>query len=672
MIALALPLTPVLVACAVLLLRGRPGVLGPVAVAGLLAALGLAAWAAAAEPAATWRWSPAIELGVAVEGFARVMVVLVPLIAVPIVVFAAATEEEGRLRLLALMTAFVGAMLLLVVAADFLTLLIAWELVGAISWALIGHGWREPENARSAAQAFVTTRVGDLGLYLAAGLTFAAAGTFAYAGLEAVGRPALDVIAAGVLLAAAAKSAQLPFSAWLFAAMAGPTPVSALLHSATLVAAGAYLLIRLAPAFEATGWFLPAVAGIGLATAFGGGIVALVQRHAKRALAGSTSAQYGLMFLAVGAGSVAAGGAHLVAHAAFKSLLFLAAGLAVHASGTHQLGGMLLGRTLPMVAALSLVGALALAAVPPLGAAWTKEQIVAAAVHRSPWVAAGIFGAGFLSVLYAARYQLLAFGRPSATAAAGRQTPLSLGGPIAATAAIAVLAALTVALSAVWLPGAAGLVETAVGAELTAAAPWELPVALAVIAAAGGVAWRLSRRGRLVDLGLSARAQTAIEDWLGLPAATDLLVVRPVLALSGALARFDERVVDAGVRGTAGTAALVSRSLGRFDDRVVDAGVRGVAAFAALLSRFSLRRGEWTFDGAVHATADWTMRLASGSRRADDHAVDGAVEGSAYGIGRAGQASRRLQTGQTHHYYVILAVGLATAALVLLIAGGSA
>lgn len=669
MMALALPLFPVLVACALLPLRGRPVALGPVAMAGLLAMLGLGAWAAVAEPATTWRWSPAIELGVAVEGFARVMVVLVPLIALPIVVFAAATEEEGRLRLLALMTAFVGAMLLLVIAADFLTLLIAWELVGAISWALIRHGWRDAENARSATRAFVTTRVGDLGLYLAAGLTFAAAGTFAYSGLEAAGRPALDAIAAGVLLAAAAKSAQLPFSAWLFAAMAGPTPVSALLHSATLVAAGVYLLIRLAPAFEVTGWFLPAVAGIGLATAFAGGIVALVQRHAKRALAGSTSAQYGLMFLAVGAGSVAASGAHLVTHAAFKSLLFLATGLAVHASGTHQMGGMRLGRTLPMVAALSLVGALALAAVPPLGAAWTKEQIVAAAVHRSPWVAAGIFGAGFLSALYAARYQLLAFGWPSATVASGRQALASLRGPIAA---VAVLAVLTVALSALWLPGAAGLVETAVGAELTAAAPWELPVALAVIAAAGGVAWRLSRRGRLVDLGLSARAQTAIEDWLGLPAATDLLVVRPVLALSGALARFDERVVDAGVRGTAGTAALVSRSLGRFDDRVVDAGVRGVAAFAALLSRFSLRRGEWTFDGAVHATADWTMRLASGSRRADDHAVDGAVEGSAYGIGRAGQASRRLQTGQTHHYYVILAVGLATAALVLLIAGGSA
>ncbi len=671
MMALALPLLPVLVACALLALRGRAGALGPVAVAGLLAALGLAAWAAAAEPAATWRWSSAIELSVAVDGFARVMVVLVPLIAVPIVAFAAASEEEGRLWLLALMTAFVGAMLLLVIAADFLTLLIAWELVGAISWALIGHGWRDPENARAAARAFVTTRVGDLGLYLAAGLTFAAAGTFAYHDLAAVERPALDVIAAGVLLAAAAKSAQLPFSAWLFAAMAGPTPVSALLHSATLVASGVYLLLRLAPAFEAIGWFLPAVMGIGLATAFGGGIVALAQRHAKRALAGSTSAQYGLMFLAVGAGSVAASGAHLVAHAAFKSLLFLAAGLAVHASGTHQLAGMRLGRTLPVVAALSLVGALALAAVPPLGAAWTKEQIVAAAVHRSPWLAAGIFGAALLSALYAARYQLLAFGPPAATDTAGWRTTSSSHQAVA-VAAIAMLAAFTVGLSALWLPGAARFVERAAEAELMVGAPWELPAALTVIAAATGLAWWLWRCGRLVDLGLPPRAQTVIEDWFGLPRATDRLVVHPVLALSGGLARFDERVVDAGVRGAAGTAALVSRGLDRFDNRVVDAGVRGVAAFAALLSRFSSRRGEWTFDGAVHATADWTMRLARGSRRAADHALEGAVERGAHGIGLAGQASRRLQTGQTHHYYVILAVGLAAAVLVLLFTGRSA
>ncbi|MGH2601645.1 MAG: proton-conducting transporter membrane subunit, partial [Dehalococcoidia bacterium] len=317
MIALALVLLPLVGSAGLLLLRSRPRAIAVAPVAVLLVTLMFGAWAAFTEPTFSWHWSPRIELRLAVEDFGRVMVVLVPLIAAPIVAYAAATEGEGRLRLLVLMLAFVSAMLLLVSAADFLTLLFAWELVGFVSWALIGHRWRDPHAVRSAAQAFVTTRIGDIGLYVAAGMTFVATGSFAFAGLPRADSVALGVVAAGVLVAAAAKSAQLPFSPWLFAAMAGPTPVSALLHSATLVAAGTYLLIRLAPALAPVWWFLPALALVGIATAVAGGIVAFIQTDIKRALAASTSAQYGLMFVAVGAGSAAAGAAHLVAHAAF-------------------------------------------------------------------------------------------------------------------------------------------------------------------------------------------------------------------------------------------------------------------------------------------------------------------------------------------------------------------
>src|SRR5690606_3093805 len=190
-----------------------------------------------------------------------------------------------------------------------------------------------------------------------AGMTFAATGRLGYDDLAAVDGARQDALAAGLLLAVAAKSAQLPFSPWLFSAMAGPTPVSALLHSATLVSAGAYLLIRVAPALEAVGWFLPAIAGIGMATALAGGAIAVLQSQAKRALAASTSAQHGLMFVAIGAGSTAAAGAQLVTHAAFKSLLFLGAGVAIHTAGNGDLGGMGLGRVLPRIARLSLVGA---------------------------------------------------------------------------------------------------------------------------------------------------------------------------------------------------------------------------------------------------------------------------------------------------------------------------
>ena len=645
MIALALPLLPLVAAGLLVALRRRAGLLGPAAVGALVATLGLGGWAAAAEPAVRWRWSPAIELSLAVADFGLVMVVLVPLIAAPIVAYAAATEQEGRVRLLALMLAFVGAMLWLVLAADFLTLLIAWELVGATSWALIGHDWREPDASRSAAQAFVTTRFGDLGLYLAAGITFAATGSFAFDQLGSAGRPALDLIAAGVLLAATAKSAQLPFSPWLFAAMAGPTPVSALLHSATMVAAGAYLLVRLAPALAPVGWLLPALAGVGLATALAGGVVATVQPHAKRALAGSTSAQYGLMFVAVGAGSTAAAGAHLVVHAAFKSLLFLGAGIAIHASAASQLGGMRLGRALPLVARLSAVGALALAALPPLGGAWTKEQIVAAAAHVSSWLTAAVFAASFLSALYAARYQLLAYGPPAAdpggeAGGPAPSRPLRYRPGNVELASLAVLAAVTLLLSGLWLPGAATLVETVTLGTLAEAAAWELPTALSITGAAFVLVWGLRRRERLATLGLPAGLQAGVADWLGLPTAARLLVVDPVLSLAQLLA-----VADA---------------------RVVDAGVRAVAALAAALSRLSARRAEWTIDGAVRSAALATLRAAAGSRVADEVAIDGvAVEGSARLTGWAGQTSRRLQTGLAHHYYVILAVGLAVMVAVL-------
>ena len=646
MIALSLPLAPLVASALLLLLRGHPRGLAPVGVFALLGTLALGGWAAATEPTMVWDWSPAIRTGLAVEGFSRVMVLLVPAIAVPIFVYAAATEKEGRLRLLTLLLAFTGAMLLLVCAIDFLMLLTAWELVGATSWALIGHGWRDSDNARSAAQAFVTTRVGDLGLYVAGGALFAVTGGFALADVGRASGWELNLIAAGVLFAAAAKSAQMPFSPWLFSAMAGPTPVSALLHSATMVAAGAYLLIRVAPQLDAVGWFTPAVAATGLATAIAGGIVASIQPHAKRALAGSTSAQYGLMFVAVGASSTAAAGVHLVTHAAFKSLLFLGAGVAIHASGTQSLAGMRLGRALPRIAVLSGVGALALAAVPPFGGAWSKEEIVAAGVHASPWLGAGVFVAGFLSAFYAARYQVLAFGSGTPLTGDGGSTrPETLRHHPNAweVGSLAVLAAATLGLSLLWLPGVDGLVEQATGGALFRSTPWELPVSLAMIVLALGTVWLFARQRRLGTLGLPGGVQEAAADWLGLPAATRLLVVTPVITLS--------------------------RLLARFDDLVVDAGVRGVGHVAEAASRLFSIRVEWTFDGVVHAVATTTLQAALGSRTTDEAGIDGAVEGAARAVGSLGAQSRRLQTGLVHHYYVVLASGLAASIAVLALLG---
>ncbi len=322
-----------------------------------------------------------------------------PLVALPIVAYAGFHElsddasgraGHGGARLLALIVAFVGAMQWLVLANDLLTLLIAWELIGACSWALIGYRWGETEVTRQALTAFLTTRCGDLGLYIAAAAVFAGSGGFGYADLAALDGALLDVAVAGIVLAAAAKSAQLPFSAWLFAAMAGPVPVSALLHAATLVAAGLYLLARLQPILDGVAWFAPLVIALGLATALAGALTAICQGHAKKLLAASTSSQYGLMWLAVGAGFPAVALVHFVAHAFMKAGLFLSAGLAAHESGSYQLAGMRLGRRLPGVAATTLISSLALAGMIPLGSAWSKEQIASAASQQAVWLALGV------------------------------------------------------------------------------------------------------------------------------------------------------------------------------------------------------------------------------------------------------------------------------------------
>ena len=655
-----LPLLPLTTAALIATSRRSSRMQPPAALVGLIATTGLGLWAAAAQPTAALGWGPRLGLELWVTGFSRVMVVLVPFVAAPIVLYAAATEHDGRTRLLALLVAFVGVMELLVIAADFLTLLIGWELVGALSWTLIGHGWRDAANPRAGAQAFITTRFGDLGLYVAAGITFAATGSFRFSDIGAAAGMRLDVIGAGVLLAAAAKSAQVPFSPWLFSAMAGPTPVSALLHSSTMVAAGAYLLIRLAPALQPTGWFQPAVLALGLVTALAGGIVATLQTHAKRVLAGSTSAQYGLMLAAVGAGSAAAGAAQLVTHAAFKSLLFLSAGVAIHSVGHSDLRGMHLGRALPRISALTAVGALALAAVPPLGGAWSKEEIVAAvAGDLTDWRAVAIVVVAFLSTFYAARYWILAFGpepnrgaivnplsvlNPWSGLPPSRRHLLHRPGPVE-VASLAVLAAASLALGALWLPGGGRVVETLTFGRLPAGPTvvvhrfHEQLIALAVIGAAAVTVWFLIRHGRLASSGVPAPVRTRVADWFGIATAARLVVVDPILVLS--------------------------RALARFDDLVVDAGVRGAAAIASTGSRLLARRGELSIDAAVHALAGLTIRAAAGSRVSDERAVDAAVEGIAREVGLAGRQSRRLQTGLAHHYYLIVAGGVAVVVAVL-------
>jgi NADH:ubiquinone oxidoreductase subunit 5 (subunit L)/multisubunit Na+/H+ antiporter MnhA subunit len=296
--------------------------------------------------------------------------------------------------------------------------------MGATSYALIGYWWREPRRVSAANTAFWTTRAADLGLYVAAGAAMAGgADSLALAGLPHATLPWLDVITVGVVLAAFGKSAQLPFSSWLSRAMQGPGPVSALLHSATMVAAGAYLLLRMNPLLAASGWGVPVTAWAGAVTALALGLVAVAQGDLKQLLAASTCAQVGFMVLAAGAGGVRGGVAQLVAHAATKSLLFLAAGAWLTALGTKQLPALRgAARRYRLVGVTFTVGAAVLAGLPP-GSLWvTKDEVLAAALHASPALYAVGLAAAVVSAVYSAKAAWYVWQPVSADAGAGYDT----------------------------------------------------------------------------------------------------------------------------------------------------------------------------------------------------------------------------------------------------------
>lgn len=629
----AVPLTPWLLSL-LLLVAGRrrgPLVLGLSAGLALLLVLAVTGLAMNAESVASYRWSATLALGLERSTAGDIFVWLVPLVALPVVFYAVFHVSQAIQRLMALLLVFVGAMQLLVLANDLLTLLVAWELVGACSWGLILHRWQEEGVSSQATQAFLVTRLGDIGLYIAAAALFAGTGGFNYAALDDLSGGLLHVAVAGVVLAAAAKSAQLPFSAWLFAAMAGPVPASALLHSATMVAAGTFLIARLAPQLDQVAWFSPLVIALGLATAIAAGLVASFQGLAKRLLAASTSAQYGLMWVAVGAGFPGVALVHAITHACLKAGLFLVAGLAERRVESYRLADMRLARQLPGMALLSLVLCLALGGVVPLGAAWSKEQIGSAALQVSPWLALGVAVAGGLSALYATRFQRLAFGHMPRHFSAGR--PPVWGERLALSALVLV----TLMLSMLWWPPFSESLAKAMGVMLPEAHGWLLIVSLAFVALGISVGiWATRPRAQAANPALKA----AMAGWFWLPSLHHD-VARGVMNLAQRLARFDDRVIDTPLTHFAQGVHGLARTLARSDDRIVDAGLVMTARGWQWLADVNARRGEWLADSLPNGLA----QVAESG-------------------GRWAQAT---QTGQAHHYYTMIVAGLGAFFLFLLI-----
>ena len=332
-----------------------------------------------------------IEFGVHVDAITVVMLIVVTFVALLVQVYSLGyMKGDSRYGwFYAVISLFIASMLALVLADNFLLLYFAWELVGLCSYLLIGHYSHLRSAAEAAKKAFITTRLGDVGLLIAIILLWTDTGTFnIQAVIEAAeaGEIRTEVLTASVVLlflGAMGKSAQFPFHVWLPDAMEGPTPVSALIHAATMVVAGVYLVTRTLPLFELVAGGSELVLAVGLFTAFLSAGMGLVMTDIKRVVAYSTLNSLGLMFVALGAGAPAAAMLYLFAHAFFKALLFLGSGSVIHATERQevgQLGG--LWRKMPITGATFAIGALAMAGLPFFSGFWAKDEILVALLEN--------------------------------------------------------------------------------------------------------------------------------------------------------------------------------------------------------------------------------------------------------------------------------------------------
>lgn len=627
-----------------LCLTGRRSdrVAGPVGVTVAAIVTMVAVGVALGRPAVSVPFVAGADFGLAVDPLAAVVLPTVAVVALLVLGFAAA-ERGGDVprapsRFFGLMLLFLAAVLITATAATLPALVLGWEVMGATSYALIGFRWQDDSRVAGGTTALLTTRAADLGLYLAAGAALAAGSALDLAGLPALPAPWRDVAAAGVLIAALGKAAQLPFSFWLSRAMLGPSPVSALLHSAAMVAMGGYLLLRLAPLLAATGWAATVAAWAGGLTALILGAVAVAQQDLKQLLAASTAAQLGFVVLAAGVSAPAGGTAHLVAHAATKAVLFLVAGAWLTALGTKQLPALRgVGRRWPLVGVCASIGLLALAGAPPLSLWATKDLILAAVREVSPALALVTLVAAALSAAYAGKVLVLLWLRPPAEGNGlaaelfDTEEPGTRRVPRAAQVVMIPLAAGAAVLGVLALPPLAPRLASALGAPgEPESTPLELigsgVLALLVLAA-------VARWGTVAP-GWAA-------GWLHLDRLAGRLVVQPVLRVAAALARFDDTVLDRGVTGVGAVVVGGARRLARFDDRAIDRMVRDAAS--------------------------GTARVADRADHVDAAGIDAAVLGLAAAVRRSARLARRPQTGQLYQYYVQVIAALLLAALLLIL-----
>ncbi len=362
-----------------------------------------------------------LTMGVLIDPLAAMMLVIVTLVSLLVYIYSVSYMEhdEGMGRFFAFISLFSASMLGLVVSVNFLQLYVFWEGVGLCSYLLIGFYYHKVSAREAAKKAFITTRIGDFGMLVGILLVQMVFGTMDFIELRmlvppyvvAAGTGFLTVIGLLLFMGPIGKSGQFPLHVWLLDAMEGPTPTSALIHAATMVAAGVYLVARAFFIFSESPFVMDFIAGLGAFTALFAAIIAVTQRKFKSVLAYSTISQLGYMMLAVGVGAFSASMFHLMTHAFFKAMLFLCAGAVMHAlddeTDITKMGG--LWRKMPLTFAAMLVGVLAISGIPPFSGFFSKDEILAAVMHASTPLYVMATFTSFLTAFYMARLLIVAF-----------------------------------------------------------------------------------------------------------------------------------------------------------------------------------------------------------------------------------------------------------------------
>ena len=570
-----------------------------------------------------------LEAGMLVDGLTAAMFVVVTSISLCVHVYSLGyMDGDSRFTwFYVVLSLFTAAMLTVVIADNLIQLLIGWEIMGVCSYLLIGHWWEEKVNSDAAIKAFITTRIGDVPFMFGIIALIAATG-FTTTNIHEIGEvlglgkvSPLFVSMAALLLfgGTVGKSAQFPLHVWLPDAMAGPTPVSALIHAATMVAAGVYLVARMFEVFvHADPWVLTTVSIVGGITALGAAFMAIVQNDIKRVLAYSTLSQLAYMVagLSMGPEGVTAGIFHLFTHAFFKALLFLGAGSVIHAVHSNYMSDMGgLRKTMPVTFWTMVIGSLALASIFPLAGFWSKDELLVVAEETGHiWLFVVFLATAVITAFYTARMLLLTFFGEYKGHAHPHESPPSMTGPLV------FLAACTVGVGLLGAPQLGAVFGQWVFFEEVHEAlfvPW-----IALLSTAGGLlglgaGWVLYRDRKEEDPLRSPMGPvwTLLENRYYVDAFYMRAIVYPVRdGLSAGVYWFNQHVLDAVVNGMAVLA-------------------RGLATVVMWFDR---------------------------------NVIDGAVNGSGRAAGKTGNALKYLQTGNVQWYAVGLFVGVLALTIVFI------